>query len=199
MRTLRSTLMGAVILGLLASPSIAVAAQVEGEMPTVAYVTGRVITDTSPKDDWEETRTDEGPDAIVVHVLGWRVERSIDWNDPRLPSEMVSRTNMDMHISRDDSVQVFAESLRLDGPDGAWTGTGHAVVIEHGHGAESLIILTGEGAYEGLSAVLVTESVRADPELDENDYTLYRGYIFEGEMPPMPGPIEPSATALAVE
>jgi hypothetical protein len=177
-----------ITVALLAGSAVGVAGQSEGEAPTFTFVTGKVMKDSSPQDDREETWMD----GSVVHVLGWRVERSIDWSDPRLPSEMVSRMNVDTYLAEDDIVQTFAETYRLEGSEGVWTGTGRALAMEHGHEADWLMVLTGEGAYEGLSAMLVRETVRGDPDRDEIDHTLMKGYVVEGELPPMPDPIAPS-------
>jgi hypothetical protein len=174
---------------LLAGSAVGVAGQSEEEAPTLTFVTGKVIKDSSPEDDWDEAWSD----GSVVHVLGWRVARMVQWTDPRLPSEMVSRMNVDTHLAETDMMQTFAETYRLEGPDGVWTGTGRALAIEHGQQPGWLMVLTGEGAYEGLSAMLVRETVRADPESEDHDHILLKGYIFEGELPPMPDPIEPPA------
>jgi hypothetical protein len=185
---MRSLWVAVITVALPAGSAVGVAGQSEGEAPTFTFVTGKVMKDSSPKDDWEQAWMDGG----VVHVLGWRVERSIDWSDPRLPSEMVSRMNVDTYLAEDDIVQTFAETYRLEGSDGVWTGIGRALAMEHGHEAGWLMVLTGEGAYEGLSVMLVRETVRGNPDRDEIDHTLMKGYIFEGEMPQMPDPIAPS-------
>ena len=185
---MRTLCVAIITVALLAGSTIGVAGQPEDEAPTFTFATGRVIKDSSPQDDWAKAWMD----GSVVHVLGWRVERSIDWSDPRLPSEMLSRMNVDTHIDEHDLIQAFAETYRLEGPDGAWTGTGRALAMEHGHEADWLMVLTGEGAYEGLAAMLVRETVTGDPDKDEIDHTLMKGYIFEGELPPMPDPIVPS-------
>jgi hypothetical protein len=175
-----------ITVALLAGSAVGVAGQSEGEAPTFTFVTGKVMKDSSPQDDREETWMD----GSVVHVLGWRVERSIDWSDPRLPSEMVSRMNVDTYLAEDDIVQTFAETYRLEGSEGVWTGTGRALAMEHGHEADWLMVLTGEGAYEGMHALL-----RGEPGHDANGPwdERYEGWIIEGEVPPLPDPIEPPA------
>ena len=49
-----------------------------------------------------------------------------------------------------------------------------------------LLTLTGEGAYEGLSATLVRV-------VDAGAINPCEGFIFESEPPPMSDPIEPPA------
>lgn len=172
---------------LLVGSAIGVAAQSEVSTEPASFtdVTGTVLSDTSPQEDWQEVWID----GAVVHVLGWRVERVIDWSDPRLPPTMMSRGNVDTYLAEDGLVQVFAETYRLDGPAGAWIGTGRAFGLEHGQEPEWLMLLTGVGAYEGLSAMLVRETVRTDPE--SMDSIVMKGTIFEADLPPMPNPVEP--------
>jgi hypothetical protein len=54
-----------------------------------------------------------------------------------------------------------------------------------------LISLTGDGDYAGLSAILLLH-------LDALDYgqgrAAFEGFIYEGESPPAPEPIEPGYT-----
>lgn len=47
-----------------------------------------------------------------------------------------------------------------------------------------LMALTGEGVYEGLSAMIANTWKGSTPALE--------GYIFEGDLPPMPDPIDPN-------
>lgn len=79
---------------------------------------------------------------------------------------------------------VFARAVRLDAPNGAWVGSAHGVAGTDGN--LMLYELTGEGAYEGLSAFFGQ---------DNSQWPVVRfdGRVFEGEIPPMPEPLEPSA------
>ena len=81
-------------------------------------------------------------------------------------------------------------NIRLEGDDGVWTG------VEYGLGEETpealilqprLMLLTGEGAYEGLSAMLQ----RQYEVITTGSNPVFEGYIFEGALPPMPEPLEP--------
>jgi len=55
-----------------------------------------------------------------------------------------------------------------------------------------LDILTGHEAYEGLFATILGEH-----DMSAGAQYVYRGLIYEGEMPPMPDPLEPSAESPA--
>ena len=105
---------------------------------------------------------------------------------------MISVRNLDSHSGPPDYTQVWAETHRLDGPDGFWTGTARGFAMTPTRQPEGMLVLTGEGAYEGFSAMFVMEVVPPGPDEDEH-HTLMTGYIIEGELPPMPLLIEPPA------
>jgi hypothetical protein len=109
-----------------------------------------------------------------------RVEREVEWSDPRLPSTMVTVMNMDEHLADTDYALTWARVHRLDGPDGSWLATERGIMDRAG--GDGLLVWTGEGAYAGLSAVLVGK------ETDMPGGTVYAGYIFEGDLPPFPEP-----------
>ena len=114
-------------------------------------------------------------------ALGMRVERQIEWSDPRLPSTMTTVMNFDSY----PNAMTWAQTHRLDGPDGAWTATERGF-MDFSAGSSGLMVWTGEGAYEGLSALLVGV-------VTDTGETLYEGFLFEGGLPPMPDPVEPTA------
>jgi hypothetical protein len=173
---------------LLVGSTIGVAAQSEEKAPTYTSVTGKFIKSNAPEEDW----ADQSWDDRSGHILDWRVERSLDWSDPRLPSEMTSRLNYDFYPFGPDLFQPVAETYRLEDLDGAWSGTGRGFMVNATQ-QDWLVALSGEGAYEGLSAMFVREMVRADPDSGGNDHEWFNGFIFEGELPSMPDPVEPFA------
>jgi hypothetical protein len=125
-------------------------------------------------------------EQTATHVTGRVV--SGEWSDPRLPPMMTGRMNLDAHWRETDAILPWASTHRLDGPDGAWTVTERGFM--EADGAFALLVLTGEGAYEGLSAMLVEVVLEAYTGDDE---TILEGYIFEGGLPPLPDPIAPPA------
>jgi hypothetical protein len=195
MRTLRLSLAGTVILTLLASMSMAVAAQEEEPAP-FAYVTGTVVeqfgyTEGARKGEEEigpgkhEQREEDG----VLYEQGVIFEQQVEWSDPRLPPEHWIR--LDAAIfgmdDPDSGVMTVQTSHLLEGAEGDWRGTGRAV--ETADDRSSYYELTGEGAYEGLHALLRgTPGMDAHGPWDES----YEGYIFEGELPPFPEPAAPA-------
>ena len=177
MRASRLSLVGVVILGLFAGLSMAVAAQEDEQEPaTATYVTGVQIS--APEGD------------------GYLVEAEMDWSDPRLPSRMLVRANPEgvqgIHPDGSGVTVRMALAVRLEGPEGSWSGTGHelawTLVPESGEGSQEawtqLLLLIGEGEYEGLAATLTGTGDRVTP--------AFEGFIFENALT-MPNPIEPTS------
>ena len=179
MRMSRLSLVGVVILVLLGGTSTAVLAQDEADQsPTAWYVTGGEAA--------------SGPDH------GPYREKEMEWSDPRLPARMLYDFIIDDHMaSHPDGLAMagrMTRSYRLQGLEGAWTGTGRilgwgmrpASGEEHLDTWVELVTLSGEEAYEDLSATLVRV-------IHGDDIGPYEGFIFEGGQPPYPDPIESPA------
>lgn len=180
---------------LLLGASTAVLGETGDRTPAASYVTG-VITEsfgTPP----------EPAQADGVDRLEMLAERAIEWSDDRLPSRMLVRTLLDTREGQHPEGTVWstvsALSYRLEGEEGVWVGTGQGLGAgPEGMPAESFglmeaewVTLAGEGAYEGLSAVLLL-TVDVGDWL-AGDYA-YEGYIYEGTPPPFPDPLEPGFT-----
>jgi len=178
MRTLRLSLVGTVILVLLGGGlSMAVMAQEEGESPLVTHVTGTII-DTSYDDSMAEITYAPGD---VTHVNGASYVETNVWDDPRLPAEKRLILNFTTYPDDGGRFMVARTSIRLDGPDGAWVGTGVGLAYPDGT-SEGQDVLVGEGAYEGLIAVLYCGTDMG-----------CTGSIIEGDMPTQPALVEPPA------
>lgn len=198
MRTLRPALAGLLILALLGGPSAAATAQEASEEDVGAtHVMGTMTT----------ARTVEAPTITMdmPHNTGRGAvyEHEIDWSDPRLPSLMRSAENWEYYYVGDlDGAISIVRTVRLEGPEGAWTGTEYALLKEDGEelGDEGhypgtwLMLLTGEGTYAGLSAMLTRTYADYPPAGDEAWVgATFEGYIFEGGLAPAPEPSGPPA------
>jgi hypothetical protein len=162
---IRLPLIGVVSAGLLAVSAVGVGAQ---DLEVPAYTTGTISVPgegCSDHDQWNEC-----PLTFVAA-------------DPRLSATGVIRNQgQPMPFSAGDGGLVIPVTsvIHVANDEGAWTGGGSlfAVVSESGpaDGAdEPTWILAGEGAYEGLTAM-----VRVDfPE-------AFAAVILEGEVPPAP-------------
>jgi hypothetical protein len=185
MRTLRLSLVGLVIPGLFVGLSMAVAAQEDEQEPSTAtYVTGVAIPDPESGSYVSE------PEGASYSEL------EMDWSDPRLPSRMLFRATVEgaqgIHPDGSGVTVRMALAVRLEGPEGSWSGTGHelawTLVPESGEGSQDawtqLLVLVGEGEYEGLAATLTGTGDRVTP--------VFEGFIFENALT-MPDPIEPTS------
>jgi len=179
MRALRVTLAGTVILALLGGLGSAAIAQADTDAGPVTRVTGTVLSsvdDATDEESWEE----DG----IYHSRGFRVTETVDWSDPRLPSELQSVQNLDAS----GSSAVVSGTTLLEGPEGYWTGE-FIVVCDAASGCTGVNTITGHEAYEGLFAVM-----RAFDDIEGPVFGdwVFEGLIFEGEMPPMPEALEPA-------
>ena len=75
-----------------------------------------------------------------------------------------------------------AEGLRIESAGGAWQGTATGATLPDGASANGPLVLTGEGAYEGLTAVLVW--------IKGSCFFDFRGIVMEFPDPPVPATTE---------
>ncbi len=185
MRAVKTTTISILAIGLLAGSSVGVAAQGEeaaAEPSTPAKVAGTIDTSgTALVQEPTETEVDDHLEVRGAIVEGDRFEM----NDPRLTGTVTLAVNVDVH-NVIGSVDVVAGSfaLRLENEAGSWSGQGTSVGYNgSGIPEEEMLgldtwVLTGAGAYEGLSAILLVDATKDQPPVD--------GVIFAGEMPPAP-------------
>ena len=179
----------AVAVALVFGSTVAVTAQMNKETIPAVYVTGAVVGDTN------DTATEDQGRA------SW--EQTVEWSDPRLPSTLKAEATwyiygdvppglageeVEVEAIEDYFVMVTEMSIVLDGTEGRWHGTGRA--IEQGAGPDperhySYYVLEGDGAYEGMHALLRgAPGHDADGPWDEQ----YEGWIVESGLPPLPEP-----------
>ena len=191
MRTLRLSVTGTVMLALLGALSLAVVAQDDVDVPSATHVTGTQLSSssmTAEPVEWE--------DGDVHYWRDVQTERTVEWSDPRLPSRFLKDANANWHVLGDGAVGAFAVAVRLVGEDGDWAGTEYALMAPES--SVGLYVLTGSGAYEGLWAMLegsLVVDADGNPVVDADNavMSIFDGYIFESELPPMPDPIAPPA------
>ena len=174
---------GFLMAGLIDPPEEAVPPAALDAAP-VTHVTGTrvsAVEDTTDEEWWAE----DG----VGHSRGMRATETVEWSDPRLPSELQVATNLDTYWSPVGEFRetVFSGTSLMEGPDGYWTGEFTAYCDDSD--CYGLNTITGHGAYEGLYAVLRAFDDIEGPE--DGDWVL-DGLLFEGEMPPLPEAMEPS-------
>lgn len=177
MRTLRLSLTGTIILVLLGTLSAVAMAQSEAyNAVRVTPVTGTVIDSV-----WDESRLEFTSERGVESGRGMLITETYEWSDPRLPAVKRSIFNFNSYASEEDGRGIMGQTtMRMEDSVGAWTGGAMTMQYMDGRGV-GWDTYFGEGAYEGLVAVLQCTSEGCE------------GQIFEGERPPMPDPVEPSA------
>ena len=179
MRTLRLSLVGMVLLALPGGLGGVALAQADTETAKVTHFTGtRLSAADGTIDEWWEA---DG----IGHARGLHGTETIEWSDPRLPSEMQMVQNLD---ALGQGAVVTGATL-LEGPEGSWTGefTAYCDPDSDCHGMNTI---TGHGAYEGLFAVM--HGFYADgPGSD----WVFDGVLYEGETLPIPEPLEPTVVA----
>lgn len=184
-RATKISVVSILAIGMLAGSTFGVAAQEEeaaAEPSTPAKVAGTIDgTASNLSQEPTETVVDGVLEVRDVIVEGDRFEM----DDPRLTGTVTLAVNVDVH-KESDFTDVVAGSLglRLENDAGSWSGPGTGV--SHGGGGipqeEALNldtwVLSGAGAYEGLSAYLLVDATEDPPTVE--------GVIFAGEMPPAP-------------
>jgi hypothetical protein len=173
MRTFRISTSAILAIGLLAGSALGVAAQDEDAAAVdpcttpITAVSGRIIWGTST-DEVPPVTVDGTTHRQVTHIARW------DLDDDRLDGDQEFRAVWHTNLGE---TGVHGGTIRIENADGAWSGTVQGVGMSMGTWQE-LTSLTGEGAYEGLSASLFGTSGSSGPlegaiyptELDSCDF-----------------------------
>ena len=183
MRTLRLSLTGTVILGLLASLSVTVMAQEPEPDPMApAYFTFTL----EPTADPEGIGGDS--DSFEAEVRGLEEVEVVAASDARASGVLTTIGNVNALEVDDGGFVTAATSVRLVNDGGAWSGTGGAIqaFVEDRGSATLLAVLTGEGDYEGLTLIMT--------QYYDDDAQARQGIIVPTDkMPPVPDPVEPTS------
>jgi hypothetical protein len=154
------------------------------EAVTATYVTGEV-TDYMPLQNGSQASEDG-----LWMMTDDQYELEIAWSDPRLPALKHGRENQYQYHKGDDLwAQALAGTIRLEGPNRAWVGTAHGMAdedAERGRQMTKVMVLEGEGDYDGLHAIIVATIDEAVTPLPS-----YEGFDFERDLSPLPEPVEP--------
>jgi hypothetical protein len=123
------------------------------------------------------------PGTITEHDWGrlhtgeiWLNEYRMD--DPRLTG--TARALQNAYGFEDPSYGPRVHTTRLENAEGSWVGTGYAYQDPTTSGMHVYQILSGEGAYEGLTAILQL----SQPVFGQTLETT--GVVFSGPMPATP-------------
>lgn len=187
MRAIRTTTISILALGLLAGSAVGVAAQEDEADPMRASTFKWNFGDAAPSEQYIEgtvTETDYGSSYRGETI----VDLTLEAGDPRASGLFTIVQNVE-EMGR---TRVITSMGRIVNDAGAWSGSGAGVLRSKKNNAPqrvvTMAVLTGEGAYEGLTLVLT------DALDDARDYNDARGYIIAAEQPPVPElPAEPPA------
>jgi hypothetical protein len=133
----------------------------------------------------EETVTNEGVSVTLSGGAWNHVASGI--TDPRFDGDVTVFASSTDHygVSSADlassAVAIWSSAWRVENEDGAWQSEpAYSLDFHDTSGAPYTAVFRGEGAYEGLTAVV-------ELELDGSRWDL-RGLIFDGGLPPDPEP-----------
>lgn len=177
MRALRLTLAGTVAVALLGAAAIGALAQSgDDELPVPASV---VITSVFDSEEGLGAVVEPGADYAVVD--GYRGLFTWDATDPRL-SGTATYTGRFHRYPKLHGVELTAGIWTVTNEDGAWRGQSRGLHSPNAtHGDTAMAVLTGDGAYDGLTANLTW-----DEPVDVPKESTIRGVIIADELPPFP-------------
>ena len=171
----------AIAIGLIAGSSLATIAQDEAE-PTATYATGSMSWPPAEIVPPEVEESAGGNDERGLQLI----DLAVEFDDPRLSGQLTTHGNGTTRLLADGRAWIESRAHRLVNEDGAWAGSGTLVrALGDETGLEvdrEEMLLTGEGAYEGLIAYIY-----ADP--DDGAAPL-KALILEASPPPAPDPVE---------
>jgi hypothetical protein len=133
-----------------------------------------------------ETKVDIVEEGLVLtRYRGGTWRQTIEVSDPRLEGDIYQRWESDGYAVPDGETgpTVAAMRWRIENDEGAWQGGQSELVLSDGTQLQSLTTLTGEAAYEGLTALMSVVG------FEEGCTADIRGVIVEGV--PAPEPYHP--------
>jgi hypothetical protein len=179
MMRINSSISLVLTVGLLAGSAVGVAAQEDDGTADPVFFSVRFIPSDAVR--MAEVTTEDG----VTKQLGncW-APIVVDASDPRLDGDLTFCADAHWFGALEGSPSVGFGTYRLVNEEGAWQGSETLAEWLDPESGETMgagggvTILAGEGAYEGLSAVLTFLP----------DWSDIRGFIFEGAPPAAPVP-----------
>ena len=189
---LRNTLTSAMTIGLLATSATVVAAQTE-ESPSGTFFSGTVsFEELESTGGWQFGMLPDAlcpngePANLVVNDVEYGM--LVETTDPRISGVMDAAISS-LSCVEDDwfTASTFAAEYRLTNDEGSWTGDGVGYIareLDFGdpRSAGFMHRFTGEGAYEGLTAIML----RQRNQFNEDGPPTHQvnGVIVAGDLPP---------------
>ena len=165
MREIKSGVISIIAIGLTASLAWGVAAQDATNDPV--RFTARFLPSSSVRNGTVETVGGH----IESRGQAWAPAIG-DMSDPRLDGRLTYSSNVDAYGAPGEDLSLGMATYRIETDEGAWEGS--TPFLDTDDSPTSTIVLTGEGAYDGLYAVMGT------------DWDAIVGYIFSTPPPEAP-------------
>jgi hypothetical protein len=157
------------------TPSPMPAAQAEPGVMTPVQGTMLVLAQSQAG----KTETYPGGSASIDEW--WETEFRVD--DPRLAGQAVSRHNRHIGAATSYAGGTRRITLRVENEGGSWVGSGVAYSDPSASGIHYQLLLEGQGAYEGLDAVLALDNQVATGPFEVT------GVIVSSGLPELPEPV----------
>lgn len=172
MRTSRQTLVGMWTVALVGGLVGAVSAQEDASPGPVGPVWTTLVAEQCILAD-DDAHT-SGTWGAISWVRDYALDCEVTYTDPRVSG---SRTTLYHEDCLGSFPCVYWATHELTGPDGTWTGwtTG---TVDPDRATDGVSVLTGTGAYEGLTFVASAVGAYDEPPAGY-------GLIYEGDPPPV--------------
>ena len=122
-------------------------------------------------------------EMTIVQNRGFTYRQSLtSVSDPRLEGTLYQASDEDVYTlpGPEPGPRIETFTNRIENDEGAWQGSAARLGYPDGTDNVGPIVMVGEGAYEGLTAIIGFEAY--------GDRCTVRGYIIEGSVPAPPVP-----------
>ncbi len=175
MRTMRLSLVGTVILGLLGGLGVVVVAAQTDEGAVEQLSLATYVTGTRDFTEFSEGPTDT-TEGGLEESYDWRVDYVLELSDPRVAGTLTMLGDyVEMQETGPRDTGVGQGSVRLVNDGGTWAGT-WSRAAHPPCGVHTYVWLVGEGAYEGLTFW----SMECSHQVEPTDKTPIEAVIFQG-------------------
>jgi energy-converting hydrogenase Eha subunit A len=161
-------------------PSPSASGEAAGSVP--GEFTACIPSNSASQEGTDETVVVQHPDGdmTVERRRGYTWSGGTSATDERFSGRHHYSWDGDIYTlaSGDPGPQVAAEGMRIENDQGAWQGGSTTVQLPDGTIAGGLMVLTGEGAYAGLQAVMFGT--------DGSCFLNWRGVVIEVPAVPVP-------------
>ena len=117
-------------------------------------------------------------DVTIDRRRGFTWKGTMIATDPRFSGTHYYSWDGDVYPAAAGGLTVVSQGHRIENDQGAWSGSSVGVEMPDGTNQSAPVVLRGEGAYAGLTAVLI--------DVDGTCFQNYRGFVVEVPDPPVP-------------